>query len=186
LLELAPVCVRHAQAGNAKGRVKDMAARTLLLKLERRGLIELPARQRPSTNHLRNRDLPEETPAGEPVRWQSKYGHPVHALETFVDRSRFKGTCYQAANWLKLGETRGRNGNDREETVDQAKRSAGQLTADQIQVFEARYQRILDEGYDQNPLPPLPDSAKKKRGRRKKSMPRNLLERLDESGDEKG
>ena len=24
--------------------------------------------------------------------WQEKYGHPVHALETFVDRSRFKGT----------------------------------------------------------------------------------------------
>lgn len=23
--------------------------------------------------------------------WQSKYGHPIHALETFVDRERFKG-----------------------------------------------------------------------------------------------
>ena len=33
---------------NAQGRIKDMAARTLLLKLERRGLIKLPARQRPS------------------------------------------------------------------------------------------------------------------------------------------
>jgi hypothetical protein len=45
--------------------------------------------------------------------WQAKYGHPVHALETFVDRSRFKGTCYRAANWLRLGETRGRTRNDR-------------------------------------------------------------------------
>jgi hypothetical protein len=36
----------------------------------------------------------------------------VHALETFVDRSRFKGTCYRAANWLRLGETRGRTRND--------------------------------------------------------------------------
>ena len=35
--------------------------------------------------------------------WQAKYGHPVHALETFVDRDRFKGTCYRAANWLRLG-----------------------------------------------------------------------------------
>jgi len=45
--------------------------------------------------------------------WQTKYGHPVHALETFVDRSRFKGTCYRAANWRRLGETRGRTRNDR-------------------------------------------------------------------------
>lgn len=44
--------------------------------------------------------------------WEAKYGHPVHALETFVDRSRFKGTCYRAANWLRLGETRGRTRND--------------------------------------------------------------------------
>ena len=35
---------------NGQGRIKDMAARTLLLKLERRGLIELPARQRPSSS----------------------------------------------------------------------------------------------------------------------------------------
>ena len=37
----------------------------------------------------------------------------IHALETFVDRSRFQGTCYQAANWLRLGATRGRTRNDR-------------------------------------------------------------------------
>ncbi len=49
--------------------------------------------------------------------WQAKYGHPVHALETFVDRSRFKGTCYQAANWLRLGETRGRTRNDRDRSI---------------------------------------------------------------------
>ena len=49
--------------------------------------------------------------------WQAKYGHPVHALETFVDLSRFKGTCYRAANWLRLGETRGRTRNDRENNI---------------------------------------------------------------------
>lgn len=223
---------------NAQGRMKDMAARTLLLKLKRRGFIELPARQSPSTNHLRNRDVSVEIPAGEPIHgslcdlrplsatlvephsddvrlfngllachhylghrntvgenlrylirdrhtrpvacllfgsaawkcadrdrflgwgrscreinlqsltnntrflippwvqvphlashvlglvarriradWQLKYGHPVHALETFVDRSRFKGTCYQAANWLRLGETRGRTRNDRDHRI---------------------------------------------------------------------
>ncbi len=49
--------------------------------------------------------------------WQAKYGHPVHALETFVDRSRFKGTCYRASNWRRLGETRGRTRNDREHRI---------------------------------------------------------------------
>ena len=44
--------------------------------------------------------------------WQAKYGHPVHALETFVDRSRFAGTCYRAANWVRLGATQGRTRND--------------------------------------------------------------------------
>ena len=223
---------------NAQGRIKDMAARTLLLKLERRGLIELPARQRPSSNHLRNRHLPGEVPAGEPIRgslrelrplsatlvkprsddvrlfngllasfhylghrntvgenlrylirdqharpvacllfgsaawkcadrdaflgwdrdarernlqrltnntrflvlpwvevphlashvlgliarrisadWQVKYAHPVYALETFVDRSRFRGTCYRAANWRRLGATRGRTRNDRNRSI---------------------------------------------------------------------
>ena len=219
---------------NARGQLKDMACRTLLLKLERAGHIRLPPRLRPSSNGLRNRRPPVAPPVRVPVRgplrgvlpvsvsivtpnsddaqvfngllahghylghrntvgenlrylvrdrhgrvvacalfgsaawkcadrdaflgwdraarernlqrltnntrflipawvqvphlashvlslivrriradWQAKYGHPVHALETFVDRSRFKGTCYRAANWLRLGETRGRTRNDR-------------------------------------------------------------------------
>jgi len=219
---------------NARGQLKDMACRTLLLKLERAGHIRLPPRIRPSSNGLRNRRAPAAPLAYEPVRgplrdllplsvgvvapgsdearlfngllahehylghrntvgenlrylirdrhgravacalfgsaawkcaardaflgwdrvtrernlqrltnntrflipawvqvphlashvlgliarriradWQAKYGHPIHALETFVDRSRFKGTCYRAANWLRLGETRGRTRNDR-------------------------------------------------------------------------
>ena len=223
---------------NARGRIKDMAARTLLLKLERRGFIELPARQRPSSNQFRNRRVAVVKPSDEPIRgrlsdlrplsaslvaprsedlrlfngllahehylghrntvgenlrylirdrqgrpvacvlfgsaawkcadrdafigwdcptrernlqgltnntrflipgwvqvphlashvlgliarriradWRAKYGHPVHALETFVDRSRFCGTCYQAANWLRLGVTQGRTRNDRERRI---------------------------------------------------------------------
>jgi len=223
---------------NAQGRPKDMAARTLLLKLERGGHIRLPPRQRPSSNAFRNRrvllvaqatdpiggllrDLRPLTvsivaPGSEDLRlfngllaqyhylghrntvgenlrylvrdrhgrpvacalfgsaawkcadrdaflgwdraarernlqgltnntrflvlpwvvvphlashvlgllarriradWQAKYGHPVQALETFVDRDRFKGTCYRAANWLRLGATRGRTRNDREHCI---------------------------------------------------------------------
>jgi hypothetical protein len=45
--------------------------------------------------------------------WQARYGHPVYCLETFVERARFRGTCYQAANWQCVGQTRGRSRNDR-------------------------------------------------------------------------
>ena len=223
---------------NALGRPKDMAARTLLLKLERAGYILLPPRQRPSSNELRNRSVPMVATASEPIHgilrdlqplsvctvtpasadmglfngllaghhylghrntvgenlrylvrdrigrpvacalfgsaawkcadrdayvgwdrvtrernlqrvtnntrflilpwvavphlashvlgllarriradWQAKYGHAVYALETFVDRSRFRGVCYQAANWLRLGATQGRTRNDRNHTI---------------------------------------------------------------------
>lgn len=226
---------------NAQGRIKDMAARTLLLKLERAGHIHLPPRRGPSPNGQRNRVmavvdhstdpisgalrdlqplsvnlvapgsadlrlfnalladyhyLGHRNTVGENIRylvrdrpgrpvacllfgsaawkcaerdnfigwepatrqrklqwltnntrflippwvviphlashvlgiiarriradWQGKYGHPVQALETFVDRDRFKGTCYRAANWLRLGETRGRTRNDREHCIKAA------------------------------------------------------------------
>ncbi len=35
-------------------------------------------------------------------------------LETFVDRDRFSGTSYRAANWLAVGRTQGRGKNDRD------------------------------------------------------------------------
>jgi len=223
---------------NAQGRMKDMAARTLLLKLERAGHICLPARRGPSPNGRRNRHVALVAPPGEPIRgalrdlqplrvsvvapgsddaplfngllaqghylghrntvgenlrylvrdrndrpvacalfgsaawkcaardaflgwnraarernlqrltnntrflipgwvqvphlashvlgliarriradWQAKYAHPIDAMETFVDRSRFKGTCYRAANWRRLGGTQGRTRNDREHRI---------------------------------------------------------------------
>ena len=40
--------------------------------------------------------------------WLVKYGHPVYLLETFVERDRFAGTCYKAANWTCVGKTTGR------------------------------------------------------------------------------
>jgi hypothetical protein len=45
--------------------------------------------------------------------WQAKYGHPVVLLETFVERERFRGTVYRAANWLAVGATTGRTRQDR-------------------------------------------------------------------------
>lgn len=218
---------------NAKGRMKDMACRTLLLKLERLGEIRLPPRQGASSNSNRNRHIPEihhdtsplhselndlrpirinpvgtkdkDAPlfkcllhryhylghrncVGEnlkymvrdreerplacmlfgaaawktksrddfigwskqerennlplisnntrflifpwvrvqnlashllsrfakdlPQHWMEKYGHTIHMLETFVERDRFRGTCYKAAGWQHVGATAGRSRND--------------------------------------------------------------------------
>lgn len=42
-----------------------------------------------------------------PLDWHKCYGHPIYLLETFVEKERFTGTCYRAANWIYLGETKG-------------------------------------------------------------------------------
>ena len=44
--------------------------------------------------------------------WERMYGHPIYFAETFIDPSRFRGTCYRAANWVLLGHTTGRGKND--------------------------------------------------------------------------
>ena len=45
--------------------------------------------------------------------WQAKYGHPIHLVESFVQRDRFRGTAYAAANWVPVGATTGRTRQDR-------------------------------------------------------------------------
>jgi len=39
--------------------------------------------------------------------WSRHFGHPILAVETFVDPQRFRGTCYGAAGWERLGRTQG-------------------------------------------------------------------------------
>ncbi|KKK48388.1 hypothetical protein LCGC14_3145620, partial [marine sediment metagenome] len=39
--------------------------------------------------------------------WRRRYGHRLLLLETYVDGERFAGTCYRAANWVHVGQTRG-------------------------------------------------------------------------------
>jgi hypothetical protein len=218
---------------NAAGQAKDMACRSLLLKLEERGLVRLPVRRRSSVNGLRHRSVPAVAHCRDPIEealsgllplelhvvgaadeelslfrsligqyhylglrsaagenlkylvrdrhgrwlccvwfaaaawrcqardrfigwddnsrkrslpwvanntrllvlpwvrvpnlvshvlsrvarrigadWDRKYGHGLYALETFVDRSRFTGACYRAANWRRVGQTTGRTRND--------------------------------------------------------------------------
>ena len=223
---------------NARGQLKDMAARTLLLKLEARGLVYLPPRRQTPSNRMARRDLPRQNWDSTPVEcklvdlgpltvrevstdavarvrfmaaltefhylgfrgtvgenlqytvtdchgrllacllfgaaawkcrardefigwtagqreqhlwlianntrflilpavkvphlaswilgrvmrrlsrdWERKYGHPIALVETFVERDRFAGTSYKAANWACLGPTTGRSRQDRYSTL---------------------------------------------------------------------
>jgi hypothetical protein len=52
--------------------------------------------------------------------WQAKYGHPVVLMETFVEQPRFEGTVYRAANWQRVGRTRGRTRQDRHTCMEAA------------------------------------------------------------------
>ena len=49
--------------------------------------------------------------------WHGKYGHPILLVETFVERDRFAGTSYKAANWIRIGSTTGRSRQDRNHTL---------------------------------------------------------------------
>jgi len=46
--------------------------------------------------------------------WEVRYGYRPVLLETFVERDRFRGTCYRASNWISVGETQGRGKKDRQ------------------------------------------------------------------------
>lgn len=48
-----------------------------------------------------------------PQDWYAAYAYSPVMLETFVEKPRFTGTCYKAANWQNLGDTQGRGKLDR-------------------------------------------------------------------------
>jgi len=100
--------------------------------------------------------------------WQARYGHPVVLAETFVDLSRFAGTCYRAANWHYLGSTQGH-----------AKRgNAAQAVPAQLALWEKaeRWERLeAQTAPEQRPVEPTTPSGMtpvylkpRARGRRKR------------------
>ena len=50
--------------------------------------------------------------------FEARYGIRPVLLETFVEQQRFRGTCYRAANWTRVGETTGRGKCDRHHRAD--------------------------------------------------------------------
>lgn len=45
--------------------------------------------------------------------WKQRYGYEPLLVETFVEKGRFRGTSYRAANWVEVGQTQGRGRQDR-------------------------------------------------------------------------
>ena len=70
--------------------------------------------------------------------WQRKYGHGITLVESFVERGRFRGTVYRAANWQRIGETQGRTRQDRYHGV--------QVPVKDIYVYplQANFRQVLD------------------------------------------
>jgi hypothetical protein len=48
-----------------------------------------------------------------PGDFEHRYGYRPWLAESFVDRTQVAGTCYRAANWLRVGQTQGRGRQDR-------------------------------------------------------------------------
>jgi hypothetical protein len=74
-----------------------------------RFLIVPPVQVKRLASHvlsLASRQLPED--------WHQSYRVRPVLLETFVEQERYRGTCYRAANWICLGQTRGRGRMDRD------------------------------------------------------------------------
>jgi len=46
------------------------------------------------------------------VDWKERYNYKPVLIETFVDETKYQGTCYRAANWQYLGKTKGRGRQD--------------------------------------------------------------------------
>ncbi|HSW10501.1 MAG TPA: hypothetical protein VLK32_06320 [Bacillota bacterium] len=124
-------------AGLAGGLLKDatrehvaeLLAERHRVRVSARSVRRIPARAgltnrhaRKSTRRRRSRDrMPQEGLLVHVVRrlsadWQLKCGRPICLLKTFVDRTRFRGTCYRAAGGRRAGETTGRSRNDRRRT----------------------------------------------------------------------
>ena len=70
--------------------------------------------------------------------WEEQYGWKLLVLETFVDGTRFRGTSYQASNWIHVGRTKG-----------YTKRGSsylyhGRLKEVYLYVVDRRFRRILN------------------------------------------
>ena len=76
--------------------------------------------------------------------WLDRYGYSPVLLETFVEKERFAGTCYRAANWIFLGDTKGRGKLDRTHANAQPIKSIWTLP------LKKHFREVLNNPLDKN------------------------------------
>jgi hypothetical protein len=79
-------------------------ARRLLLVVNNSRFLVLPERARYPNLASRVLGLCLRRLSGD---WQAHWGHPVLVVESFVDESRYRGTCYRACGFQAVGLTEG-------------------------------------------------------------------------------
>lgn len=72
--------------------------------------------------------------------WRQRYGYEPVLVETFIDKERFEGTCYRAANWIEVGETQGRG------RQDVSHRRTGSIKRIFVYALDAHARQRLCEG----------------------------------------
>jgi len=75
-----------------------------------------------------------------PQDWHANYAYRPVLLETFVEKPRFVGTCYKAANWRYLGDTQGRG------KLDQFHRHAQPIKSIWVYPLASDFRRHLCNG----------------------------------------
>jgi len=75
-----------------------------------------------------------------PEDWMQRNAYRPVLLETFVKRPRFTGTAYAAANWVRVGQTRGRGRNDRH------KQGGKSIKDSWLYPLEPRFRTVLTDG----------------------------------------
>jgi hypothetical protein len=83
-----------------------------------------------------------------PFDWEKRYQSKPLLLETFVDKELFLGTCYEAANWIKIGESKGRGRNDRRQECNESRKLV------YLYPLDKRWQKLLgrERGTSSAPL----------------------------------
>ena len=78
--------------------------------------------------------------------WVKVHGYRPVLIETFVDTTRFSGTCYRAANWHHVGQTQGRG------RFDPKHQHPETIKAIFLQPLQKDFRRCLTEGHQARAL----------------------------------
>lgn len=82
--------------------------------------------------------------------FEERYGYRPWLVETFVDLGQHGGTCFKAANWEEIGQTKGRGRNDREHRALEG--AKGIYVYPLVQDFRQRMGVSAGQGFYLRPL----------------------------------